>query len=155
MINCQVTEEVAALWHSLEVNMQSLEEAAREALSQTQTADNAELTIVLGTDELLQELNSKYLETDAPTDVLSFPAGYLDPETEATYLGDLIISLPQAISQSRASTHSVKDELQLLVVHGVLHLVGYDHAEIHGKADMQNAQDGILKSLGNEIQVTL
>jgi len=149
MINIQVNEDVEQLWESLGVPFDALEEAANETLYQTRAAGDTELTIVLGSDELLHELNQEYLEIDAPTDVLSFTADFTDPDTEANYLGDIIISVPRAISQAEASAHPLKDELQLLVVHGVLHLMGYDHAEQDEKVSMQEMQDAILKQLGS------
>ena len=77
----------------------------------------------------LQELNREYLGMDAPTDVLSFPASETDPETGARYLGDILISIPRAEEQAQSAGHPLEAEVQLLVVHGVLHLLGYDHAE--------------------------
>lgn len=149
MINFQVNEDVEQLWESLDVPFEALEEAANEALYQTRASGDAELTIVLGTDELLQDLNQEYLEIDSPTDVLSFPVEFTDPDTEANYLGDIIISVPRAVSQAEAGLHPIKDELQLLVVHAVLHLMGYDHAEDDEKVSMQQMQDAILKQLGS------
>jgi probable rRNA maturation factor len=149
MIHIQVNEDIEELWQSSDVPFEALEEAAEEALYQTETAGDAELTIVLGSDELLHEMNQEYLEIDAPTDVLSFTADFTDPDTQANYLGDIIISVPRAIAQAEASAHPLKDELQLLVVHGVLHLTGYDHAEQDEKASMQAMQDAILKRLGS------
>jgi probable rRNA maturation factor len=149
MIHIQVNEDIEELWESLDVPFDALEDAAEEALYQTEAAGDAELTIVLGSDELLQTMNQKYLEIDAPTDVLSFSADFTDPDTEANYLGDIIISVPRAASQAEASAHPLQDELQLLVVHGVLHLMEYDHAEPDEKPTMQEMQDAILKALGS------
>lgn len=149
MINIQVNEDTEELWKSLDVPFDVLEEAANETLYQSAATGTTELTIVLGSDELLHDLNQEYLHIDAPTDVLSFGADFTDPDTEASYLGDVVISLPRAISQAGASDHPLKDELQLLVVHGVLHLMGYDHVEEGEKANMQKMQDAILKQLGS------
>lgn len=128
-----------------------LEAAARATLEQTRTPDEVEMTVLLTGDQQLQELNKQFLDIDAPTDVLSFPADYFDPDTEAKYLGDVIISLPRAQAQAEAGGHSLDEELQLLVVHGVLHLLGHDHAEPEDKAEMWALQTGILKSLGNPL----
>mgnify|MGYP001124579926 CR=1 FL=1 len=155
MINIQVNEDVEALWDRLDVPYEALEEAANEALYHTRTPIDVEITIVLASDELLQELNQEYLNIDAPTDVLSFEADFIDPDSEATYLGDLVISVQRAISQAQTGNHPLKDELQLLVVHGVLHLIGYDHIEDDEKMVMQQAQDAILKQLGNSAGVSL
>jgi len=109
---------------------------------------NADLTIVLTDDAQLHELNREYLGVDAPTDVLSFPASETDPETGATYLGDILISIPRATQQAQASGHPVEAEVQLLVVHGTLHLLGHDHAETEEKARMWKAQDEVMSRLG-------
>jgi len=123
-----------------------LERAARAALDH-QSADG-DLTLVLADDEQLHRLNRDYLGIDAPTDVLSFPASETDPETGRRYLGDILLSIPRAEAQARAAGHSLVDEAQLLVVHGVLHLLGHDHAEAGEKTKMWKAQAEILYSLG-------
>ena len=88
---------------------------------------------------------------DAPTDVLSFPSGEVDPDTSSLYLGDVVISLPRAQEQASAEGHPLADELQLLVVHGILHLLGYDHEESKDKKRMRDMQDKILKQLGLDL----
>ena len=115
--------------------------------SQSVAADT-DLTIVLTDDAQLRKLNREYLGVDAPTDVLSFPASEADPETGAAYLGDILISVPRAEAQAQAAGHSVEDEVQLLVVHGTLHLLGHDHAEAVEKARMWRAQAEVLGRLG-------
>ena len=103
----------------------------------------------------MQELNRQYRDIDTPTDVLSFPADFTDPESEAPYLGDILISYPRAEKQAAAGGHSTLAELQLLVVHGVLHLLGFDHAQVQEKAEMWAAQSEILHRLGLEdIKIT-
>ncbi|MGH2523455.1 MAG: rRNA maturation RNase YbeY, partial [Anaerolineales bacterium] len=84
---------------------------------------------------------------DYPTDVLSFPSEETDPETGMRYFGDIAISFPHAHAQAAAGGHPVAAELQLLVVHGVLHLLGHDHAKRAEKARMWAAQAEILKKL--------
>lgn len=108
----------------------------------------ADMTIVLTDDRQLHELNVDYLGVDAPTDVLSFPAGEVDPETEALYLGDIAISIPRAAQQAQTGGHSVEAEAQLLVVHGTLHLLGYDHGTDEEKAVMWAEQAKVLERLG-------
>jgi probable rRNA maturation factor len=125
-----------------------LEQAARAALEHQGEASESELSILLTDDARLQALNQKYLGIDAPTDVLSFPASETDPETGAPYLGDILISVPRAQAQAEAAGHPVEAEVQLLVVHGVLHLLGHDHARADEKARMWKAQAEILERLG-------
>lgn len=107
-----------------------------------------DLSVVLSDDEQLQRLNRDYLGIDAATDVLSFPASETDPESGERYLGDILISMPRASQQAAVAGHPLEAEVQLLVVHGVLHLLGYDHAEPEEKRRMWAAQADILSSLG-------
>ncbi len=129
--------------------------AAETTLRVVSPGNNADISLIVGSDRLLQELNQQYRGVDATTDVLSFSAGEIDPETAVEYLGDVIISLPRAEEQASMEGHSLADELQLLVAHGVLHLLGYDHLEIAGKKRMQAAQDKVMKELGVNIRITL
>ncbi len=122
--------------------------AARAALEHESEPLDAELSIILADDARLHELNLNYLGVAAPTDVLSFPASETDPETGARYIGDILISVPRAQAQAEAAGHPLEAEVQLLVVHGVLHLLGYDHARAKDKARMWKAQAEILKGLG-------
>jgi len=127
-----------------------LERAARAALEHDASRHSldSELSIILTDDTRLHELNLNYLGVDAPTDVLSFPASETDPETGARYIGDILISIPRAQAQAEAAGHPFESEMQLLVVHGVLHLMGHDHAEAEEKARMWKAQAEILERLG-------
>lgn len=125
------------------------EEAVRAVFQHQQPSlwDTADLSILLTDDSALQALNLQFMGIDAPTDVLSFPAEEIDPETNRPYLGDIAISYPRALAQAQAGGHPVAHELQLLTVHGVLHLLGYDHAEPEEKAHMWQVQSQILASL--------
>ena len=125
-----------------------LERAAHTALKHQKETLEVDLSIVLTDDARLRELNRDYLGVDGPTDVLSFPASETDPETGARYIGDIIISVPYAARGAEKAGHPLESELQLLVVHGVLHLLGHDHAESKDKARMWKAQAEILESLG-------
>ena len=125
-----------------------LDRAAQAALDHESESGDVDLSIVLTDDARLQELNRDYLGIDAPTDVLSFPSSETDPQTGTRYIGDILISLPRAHSQADAAGHPLESEVQLLVVHGVLHLLGHDHAEPQEKARMWKAQAEILKSIG-------
>lgn len=124
-----------------------LEQAALAALTQQGFSQPCELTIVLTDDAQLQQLNREYLGVDSPTDVLSFPADQTDPETGFRYLGDILLSLPRAALQAEQAGHSLEAEAQLLVVHGILHLLGHDHAEPGEKMIMWQAQAEILNAL--------
>ena len=128
-----------------------LETAAQAVLSQAAAPEASELSIVIGDDEQLRALNLQYRAIDSPTDVLSFPAEEQDPESGNFYLGDIILSYPRAAEQAESGGHPVKAELQLLVVHGVLHLLGYDHGDQEEKGRMWSIQASILQALGSPI----
>jgi probable rRNA maturation factor len=131
-----------------------LERAATAALQHESKSLDHDLSIVLTDNAHLHELNLNYLGVDSPTDVLSFPSSETDPETGARYIGDILISIPRAQTQAEAAGHSLEAEVQLLVVHGVLHLIGHDHAETEEKARMWKAQAEILERLGlGQIQI--
>lgn len=154
MIYIQIADEmepVAAECSSALDVATVLEQAAEYALRYVDAALNAEVTVVVSDDAQLHELNRQFLEVDAPTDVLSFPGGDVDPDSGVLYLGDVIISLPRAQAQAAAGGHPLEAELQLLVVHGMLHLLGYDHAEPDEKAAMWSLQAEILTSLGSAV----
>jgi probable rRNA maturation factor len=110
-----------------------------------------DLTIVLTDDNALRDLNLRYAGLDRSTDVLSFEDGNLDPETDRTYYGDVIISVPAALRQAKTANHSLQEELTLLTVHGMLHLLGYDHAQAPDKERMWTTQTAIFSALGLDI----
>jgi probable rRNA maturation factor len=143
MITIQIKRNVR-----LPVDKSILVHAAQLALKMTETDNKSDLGIVIGNDALLHQLNLKFRQVDSATDVLSFPSDEVDPDSSNLYLGDIVISLPRAEEQASTEGHSLADELQLLVVHGALHLLGHDHAEVKDKMRMQLAQDHILKQLG-------
>lgn len=120
---------------------------ARAGLEHAAAPVPSEVTILLTDDHALHLLNLNYLNHDYPTDVLAFPSGETDPETGRRYLGDIAISFPQAGVQAEQGGHAVMAEVQLLVVHGLLHLLGHDHAQPEEKARMWAAQAEILKQL--------
>lgn len=126
-----------------------METAVTTTLKQ-QKIEAADLTIFLTDDQHSQQLNREYLGKDKPTDVLSFPAGEPMPGMQEFnhYLGDIIIAIPYSTRQAATSGHDLEAELQLLAVHGALHLLGYDHADSAEKAKMWQAQTAVLTKLG-------
>ncbi len=125
-----------------------LEKYVIAVLNHMGISKESDLLILVEDDLYLQKLNREYRNIDAPTDVLSFPAGHLDPDTGHIYLGDVVISFPTANKQALEAGLSLQDEFSLLVVHGVLHLLGFDHDEPERKAKMWSAQNQILETLG-------
>lgn len=110
--------------------------------------ENNSLTLVITDDQQIKALNQQYRGVDSPTDVLSFPANYPDPDSATNYLGDVLISYPRTEDQAVEAGHLVDQELQLLLVHGVLHLLGYDHTKPGERKRMWTAQAEILDLLG-------
>jgi probable rRNA maturation factor len=125
-----------------------IERAVDATLAYQKESLDTNLSVVLTDNRRLHKLNRDYLGVDAPTDVLSFPASESDPETGARYIGDILISVPYATKGAKQAGNSLEVELQLLVVHGVLHLLGHDHAKPKEKAKMWKAQHEILSQLG-------
>ncbi len=122
-----------------------------------QGAPDVEVAIVITDDESLQELNRRFRGIDAPTDVLAFPNESRGPFVSAPglprYLGDIAISYPRAAAQAAEAGHSVQAELQLLIVHGVLHLLGHDDQQEPERARMWAAQEAILRALGVSVHL--
>jgi len=141
MINLIIAEE-----YEDEFNWPILETTAEIVLNHQDISPDVTLSIVIDNNEKLRELNSQFRGINAPTDVLSFPSGEIDPETSQVYLGDIIISWEKV--QEQAIQQSVECEMRLLVVHGVLHLLGYDHATDDEQNEMWEIQDHILKPFG-------
>ena len=144
-----ITVDIAQEFRSF-VDADLVEETANTTLFHQAAPDGAELSIVITDDDQMRSLNSQFRDIDSPTDVLSFPADFYDPENEATYLGDIIISYPLAVNQAEIGGHAVIQEVQLLVVHGLLHLLGYDHFDQTQKTEMWAIQRDILQILGLE-----
>jgi probable rRNA maturation factor len=144
------------LVHSgIKPSSQSLRKQLKQAIWMTLDSNGmpatSELTVQLCSDDMIQQLNAEYLGANAPTDVLAFPAGELNPETGKPYLGDIIISFPYASRQAEEGGYAVEEELSLLVVHGTLHLLGFDHADEQSKSAMWSMQKRILDKLGCKI----
>jgi probable rRNA maturation factor len=146
MIGIQVDDTFLA-----QVQPERLELAVQAVYKDREASPDSELTIVITGEDELQRLNNAYRGIDAPTDVLSFPSGEVDPDSGNLYLGDILISFPRAQAQAQESGHPASAELDLLVVHGVLHLLGYDHDNHRRKTEMWAIQSRILAEIGSPI----
>lgn len=114
------------------------------------------LSIVFTDDEEIRRLNQQFRAVDAPTDVLSFPSDepvIPDEEEIEPYLGDLILALPYIQRQAGAENHALDDELLLAILHGTLHLLGYDHDTAENQAEMWKVQSEALQTVGVNISV--
>jgi len=143
----QLLEKVTARAVSLEA--ESPETESPEAVSPDQ-----EVSILLVDDAAIRELNSLYRGIDAPTDVLSFAMNEDTAEGEGftvmeddNILGDVVISLETASRQAEEYGHSLEREVGFLAVHGVLHLLGYDHAGDRDTARMRAREEEVLAGL--------
>ena len=130
------------------IDESQIQKAVNITLKQQCVQRDSEISIVITGDEQLHALNLQFREIDAPTDVLSFPADFRNPDTDTPYLGDILISFPRAAYQASVAGHELMAEIQLLVVHGILHLLGHDHAELNEMTIMWNAQREIVHQLG-------
>jgi len=133
-----------------DINQEILFNAAKAVKSYLNIQESISLTIAIEDDNKLIKLNLAYRGINKATDVLSFESNIVDPETGNTYLGDVIISFDSALSQASSHHHDVHDELQLLVIHGILHLLGYDHGTQDDKLEMWEIQTKILAQIGSE-----
>lgn len=118
-----------------------------ERVLAAESVDESELGILVTDDEQVRELNRKYAGEDEATDVLSFSLlegeEFVSPDG-VTRLGEVIISYPTAERQASEAGHSVADEVSHLLVHGILHLLGYDHAEPDDEQKMRAREDELL-----------
>jgi len=114
---------------------------------------NTEVSLVLVNDEYIHGLNREYRNKDCPTDVLSFALNEGEEPVvidgpEEVLLGDIIISVETAMRQAMEYGHSLERELAYLTVHGILHLLGYDHMIEEEKQEMRREEEHVLSLLG-------
>ena len=130
-----------------------LEAVAKKVLEAQGAGAEAEMGLVIATQERIKELNRDYLGEDEPTDVLAFSAReeketdqspFIHPPDGLLHLGEVIIAYPQAVVQASEHGHPVKKELAVLLIHGLLHLLGYDHDEPEGERRMQAREKELL-----------
>jgi probable rRNA maturation factor len=112
-----------------------------------------EVSIVFTDSETVKQLNRDYRGVDEPTDVLAFymlpqkgaDSSFALPPDGVTRLGEVIISYPQAVEQAKEQGHATEKELALLIIHGILHLLGYDHEEPKEEAEMRTREKALLE----------
>jgi probable rRNA maturation factor len=131
------------------VDEEALSRLARFALARLRIHPQAELSILLVDAPAMEELHLKWMDEPGPTDVLSFPMDELRPPKdddvpEPGLLGDVVLCPTVAEQQGIAAGHSTEDELHLLATHGILHLLGYDHADPAEEREMFGLQDEIV-----------
>jgi len=137
----------------LQISDQKLRASVEKTMLVDGVPDSPSLSVIITDDEEMKKLNKNYRGINKTTDVLSFGGDFTDPDLGSRYLGDVIISFPQAEKQALSKGHDVEAELQLLAAHGVLHLLGYDHDTKSAKEAMWQVQTQILENLGLAITV--
>src|ERR1700728_2505011 len=143
----------------IDVDEVGLAAVARFTLDQLRIHPLAELSVLLVDERTMTELHERWMGEPGPTDVLAFPmdelrppplggsrSGEPDPGGDPGLLGDVVLCPQVAAEQAVKAGHSTQDELELLCVHGILHLLGYDHAEPEEHAEMFGLQEQLLKA---------
>ena len=137
-----------------------LEGVVEQTLVARGVDSRTELSLVITGQERIRQLNLSYLGKDEPTDVLAFAmlsgqtqdefVPFVTPPDGIKHLGEVIVSYPQAVSQAEEHQHSVKRELAILIIHGVLHLLGYEHDKPELESEMRARETEILSHIERE-----
>ena len=122
------------------INQRNVKKDANTILSLC-GVDNIELSILIVNNRSIRELNKKYRGMDKPTDVLAFPMG-----GHSKLLGDIIISMEKTHAQAAERGHSPEQEFKILLTHGILHLLGYDHEISRSEAQRMKRKEKIILS---------
>ncbi len=133
------------------VDASALMELSRHVLDRMHIHPLAELSVVLVDEGTMEQLHVQWMDEPGPTDVMSFEMDELRPGTDSKpsdpgLLGDVVLCPAVAERQAREAGHSTEDELHLLCTHGILHLLGYDHAEPDEEREMFALQRDVLAS---------
>jgi len=136
---------------SIEVDEQGLSSLSSFVLEDLHVHPEAELSVLITGEERMSELHVEWMDLEGPTDVLSFPMDEVRPNSftgaideQAPVLGDLVLCPTVAQAQAKAAGHSTQEELELLTAHGILHLLGFDHAEPEEEREMFSLQSDLL-----------
>jgi len=142
-----------------------LQKIAEQVLLAQEAGSDVELSLVITSQERVRQLNRDYLGRDRPTDVLAFsmlpelPVEgeletdfplFITPPDGVLHLGEVIISYPQAVMQADEHHHPVKKEIAILIIHGVLHLLGYDHEDPEPERQMRAREAEILSGIAGK-----
>ena len=156
LINKDYTEHLKVSW---------LRSIVGQVLLAQNTGPKVELGLVITNQEMILQLNRSYRSQDRPTDVLSFSllpeplttgtkgslTPFVPPPDGVLHLGEVIISYPQAVIQAEEHRHSVTREIAILIIHGILHILGYDHNEDELEKQMKSREAAILESIEGEL----
>ncbi|HVX53147.1 rRNA maturation RNase YbeY [Nocardioides sp.] len=138
-----------------DLDVDRLAKLARFVMDRMRVHPQAELCIKAVDEPTIAQLNEQWMEKQGPTDVLAFPMdelrpGLVDEEPEEGVLGDLILAPSIAEKQGEAAGHGLIAEIELLTTHGILHLLGYDHAEPEEHREMFGLQAQLLAEWGSK-----
>lgn len=133
----------------VQINEIEFAELATFVLRELHIAEGAELAIMFVDEVAMEQLHIQWMDEPGPTDVLSFPMDELRPgtpdkPTTPGLLGDIVVCPTVAARQAAAAGHSAEEEMLLLTTHGILHLLGYDHAEPDEEKEMFDLQRKLL-----------
>ena len=134
---------------AVEVDEAAIQRLAVYALDQLHVHPDAELAIVFVDEAAMEQLHVQWMDEPGPTDVLSFPMDELRPGSEDSItppglLGDIVVCPQVAIAQAETAGHTAIEEMLLLTTHGILHLLGFDHAEPDDEKEMFGLQRDLL-----------
>lgn len=160
MLSCEFNVKVAKPFRGL-VDERWLRRIAEQTLATKGMDSPVELSLVIADTKTIRRLNKRYRARDESTDVLSFAlleesrpgddAGHFIPPPDGTlHLGEVILSYPRAVVQAEEHHHTPEQELALLVVHGVLHLLGLDHGDPEAELEMRAYEERILGELSRD-----
>ena len=138
-----------------------LQSVVRQVLMAQDVSSDAEVGLVIASQERIQQLNRDYLGQDRPTDVIAFSLlpessvgedlpSFVPPPDGVSHLGEVIISYPQAVTQAEEQGHSIKKEITILIIHGILHLLGYEDEKPELKRKMRAREKEILSCIEGE-----
>ncbi len=153
VVNWDVAEELEN-----QIDRPFLEGVLAETLAGRKPAGPFEISLTITTDEGIRHLNRRYRDIDSATDVLSFPMlDFEGPEQPKQLfpsppggplaLGDIVVSYPRAVEQAREYGHSLEREIAFLLVHAVMHLLGYDHEDTVDQQAMRHEEEVVLERL--------
>ena len=134
------------------IKVRWLRQIVTAVLAAEEVQPGAKLSLVVTDDETVKDLNYKYRGKDKTTDVLAFPlieegADFVSPPGAVVHLGEVVISCPQASRQAEEAGHTMEKELALLIIHGVLHVLGYDHLRSAQRQRMRAREQAILEQI--------
>jgi probable rRNA maturation factor len=145
----------------VEIGADWLQGVMEKTLLAENVPGTAEISLVITGEEQIQALNRDYRGKDQPTDVLSFAMqetkegeeseAFVDPPDGLLHLGEVIISYPRAVLQAAEGGRSLKNELAALIIHGVLHILGYDHEKLEMEPAMIAREKAILGLMAGEL----